>query len=65
MKNYNKINWQKVNIYTAAHSTIRWTFHLDEGMWLFRFVLLNKYSTNICRMYIVYHKYWTLNFYLS
>ena len=34
---------------------------MDEGTWLFRFVLLNKYSTITCRMYTVCHKSRTLN----
>ena len=34
---------------------------MDEGTWLFRFVLLNKYSTITCRMYTFCHKSHTLN----
>ena len=34
---------------------------MDEGTWLFRFVLLNKYSTITCRMYTVCLKSRTLN----
>ena len=34
---------------------------MDEETWLFRFVLLNKYSTITCRMYTVCHKLRTLN----